>query len=387
MRILFLSILTTVLLSSCSLRDSDYLPDFVDDRTNLVQLAEDDIDVKTIELVKSLVFRDSLMLDEIPAITVDETGNLFMAGEAWNRSDVYLFDPYGERIESFTNSHSDDITLSEIVNLQIAKDHLLVFDGHHNTVYKLHMDNGSLEESKKLDTSILTDYDSTDQFDIKPLRMFEDGSLLIQINDIRNPSYFPNREIRYYKTDFTQSESVEHLFSQKGANYLIGDYAGRPAPFLLSKPERSLLAFDGRDRIYDAWSEHFYVKVLNSDGLIKKLFYMPFERADLDRDGVIHPMFSHNDQILRVRESAVYPEKWPALYSVVADNSESIWISTITNDEEKLQWYIIQNDDIYATFSWPFDKPIYEIKNGFVYTVESNSNGFKEVVRYEIAGL
>lgn len=387
MRILCLSILSLVLLSSCSFHDSDDLPDFIDDRTNLVQLDENYANGKSIELVKDLVFSDSLMLDNIPVITIDEVGNLYMAGEAWNRNDVYLFDSDGKRIETFTNSHSDDITFSEIANLQIVNDHLLVFDGIYNRVHHLNTVNGSLAKSQELDPSILGDYDSPDQFDIKPLRMFEDGSLLIQINDIRNPSYFPHREIRYYKVDSDLSDEAQFMFSQKGANYLIGDYAGRPAPFLLSKPERSILAFDEYDNVYDAWSENFYIRVLNRQGLVEKSFYMPFERAELNRDRVIHPMFSHNDQILRVRESAVYPEKWPALYSVVTDDNHRIWISTVTDDEEKLQWYIIRNDDIYAIFRWPFDKPIFEINNGFVYTVESNQNGFKEVVRYEINEL
>lgn len=95
--------------------------------------------------------------------------------------------------------------------------------------------------------------------------------------------------------------------------------------------------------------------------------------------------FSHNDQLLRIRQTAEYPDTWPALYSIVTDDRARLWVSSITADEDEFIWWVIDQDGEYARFVWPAGREIVHVQNGYAYVIESDRAGFKDVVRYRIS--
>ena len=86
-----------------------------------------------------------------------------------------------------------------------------------------------------------------------------------------------------------------------------------------------------------------------------------------------------------VRESAEYPEYWPALHDMFLDDQQRLWVSTVTRDRSLSEWFVIDDkqQEITARFKWPTAKQIWDVRNGHAYTVESDSAGFKIVVSYE----
>ncbi len=340
----------------------------------------------SIKLTKELAFRDSLLLDQITALEVDSEDNLYIAGESWNRRQIHMYNSEGSYEDSLGSYGVDFGQFLEISRLQLRKNNLYVFDDQLNRITTLDIESGEAIDTVGLHLAGIHLPEDWSGFHAAAVAIEEDGSFLVAFQQDRDPAYEPEGELLYYKVDESGEVLSDVILAQPDIKYLVGDYAGRPAPFTLPLPEKPLLTTSENGRIYSAYTDEFLIHVLDADGNNLHSYYNESERYELNPNEVIHPRFSHNDQLLRVRKSAVYPEKWPALYSLLTDDENRVWISTITDNRDVLKWWVIddQSGTLTATFNLPFDQPIYLVKNGAVYTVEKKDTGFKKVVRYRI---
>lgn len=362
----------------------DEFPSHVQSIDSLIVLQQDSLNVGSVSLEREIAFTDSLHLEEIPAIAVDENESVYFAGESWNRRHIYIFDSNGSLTDSLGNYGDDMGEFMEISELQIKGETLYVLDNQLNRKTTFEMSTEELIDTLSFNPDGDHLPEDWQGFSSDPVWVRENDSYLMEFTLDRNPAYEPEGEIRYYLVDENSEIISDVILTQTDVRYLVGDYTGKPAPFLLPIPEKPLLSLSENGRFYSAFSDEFLIHVWDSAGNHLHSYYLPFDRYDLDPDEIIHPRFSHNDQLLRVRESATYPEKWPVFYSMLVDDEERIWVSTITENRDELKWWIIDDrtGTVTATFRMSFDKPIHFVKNGSAYTIEQNELGFKEVVRY-----
>lgn len=379
-------ILLLIIVWGCAAEDPNRLPSHVMEIDSLIVFSGFQPTLDTIELEQELIFTDSLLLDEITALEVDDSGTLFIAGESWNRRQVHIFNSDGSYSDSLGSYGEQSGQFLEINHLQLMDDDLLVFDSELNRITTYRLDSFELTDTLSLHPEMKQLPKGWPGYDATPVAALSSETFLVAFSRERNPAYEPTGVLHYYEVDKNGDISSELILNQNDIRYLIGDYAGRPAPFIIPLPEKPLLEISDNGRLYSAFSDEYLIHVQESDGTYSHAYYNRVDRHLLDPNEVFHPRFSHNDQLLRVWESAEYPEKWPVLYSLLSDDEDRIWISTITENRDELRWWIIDDrtGDIYATFLWPFNKPIYSVKNESVYTVEKNELGFKEVVKYRI---
>lgn len=382
-RSLFILFAITVLIS-CSGSDDDSLPLHVREAENLVLFEGQSEVVYSIEINREQIFSDSLLLEEITGVAVwgDE---IFFSGRSWNREEVFRFSRDGTLIHRFGNGEDEKIRFSSIRNLEISGDQLYLFDDGAGSVYRFWAEGMELTgQTELVETdleSFLLDGKEIEGLVPEPLFLIGEGEILAGIRDRRSPVYYDDRRRTYHSFSMDGNLIRGEVANLKASRYLIGDYAGRPAPFQLDRPERPLIAPFGSGMI-TADSEEFFIQSRNESGEIEHSWYLPVERASLDRHSVIHPRYSHNLQIRRVRESAEYPETWPVISSLLSDDHGRIWVSVITEDDEHLDWWVIEGDRLLATFSWPEDQPILHIKGDQFYTSEDDPTGFQDLVRY-----
>jgi len=370
----------------CKPEYSDDLPPHISGIDSLIVIPPAEIHSGEVELVREIAFNDSLLIDKVTAVAVDFEGNVYMAGESWNRRQIHIFSSDGVLIDSLGNFGSDFGQFQEISSLQLRNNKLHIFDHQLGRITTNDKKSGEIIDTLEF----LFDGDNLPAdwtgFHSYPVAIKDDDSFLIAFQRKREPAYEPEGEIQYFIADTSGELISEKIYSQPDIRYLVGDYAGRPAHFTLPYPEKPLLEISKNGKIYSAFSDEFLIHVLNEHGRKQHSYYYPGERYLLDPHEVIHPRFSHNDQLLRVRESAEYPEKWPALHSMLSDDENRIWVSTITENRNEMQWFVIDDitGEIAYTFRWPFDKPISFVKSGSVYTIEKDNMGFQQVVRYRI---
>lgn len=378
------AVLLWIIVAGCSPDNPYGLPPHVVAADSVVVIPENPAGMATVKLEKEIAFRDSLLLEGISTVAVGDDGSVLFAGSSWNRTQIHIFNRDGTYTDSLGNYGSRDGEFLEVRNLQLVGDTLYVFDTELGRVTIFNSKTGNLISVVNPQYHGEQLPNSWNGFHASPIALLNNSSFLTEFKRDRNPAYESSGDIQYYAADYDGAILSSKILSQKDLQYIIGDYAGRPAPFTLSLPERPLLSVAENGRIYSAYTEEFFINVYEPNGDYLYSYYSDIERYSLDPNEVIHPRFSHNDQLLRVRESAVYPEKWPALHSMAVDDVGNLWVSTITSDREQLKWWIIEEEtgEVTATFYRPTEKPIVTVKDNSVYTIETGNSGFKEVVRY-----
>lgn len=359
------------------------LPEAIRDREPLV-IITDENETGRITLQRDIAFKDSLLIDRVTGVEIDESGAVLIAGEAWERREVYRFDNAGNRIGTFGGYGPDVGEFFQIDNIQLSGDELYVFDGESERITVLDSGSGELLSSLDVRAEQYRDTVSAMHTAVTPAHRFENGRYLIGFRDIRNPAFFPDRYVVYAIVSRSGEMVADSVLIQPDTRFLVGDYAGRPAAFALDRPERPLLETDMNDRLISANTSEFLIELHDPENGIVNTIYRRYERAPLNKEEVVNGQFSHNEQLLRVRQTADYPERWPALNSIVSDDEGSIWVATITGKQDEFKWWVIGPAGRHTTFSWPADRKILQVERGYAYVVEKDENGFEDVVRYII---
>jgi len=158
---------------------------------------------------------------------------------------------------------------------------------------------------------------------------------------------------------------------------------------------KSLLRVSDSDRIFAVnHSEEFRIDVYTIGGdpvrTIEHAFdNVPFnEHEVIDRyertnykkelgDGVVKKMIEEAEQL---------PSHWPAIQEMLIDSDNRLWVSTIVEDFEIYEWWVLEESgELITTFEWPRNEPIEVIKNGNMYTRQTDKEtGLQQVVRYRI---
>lgn len=370
----------------CQPVNPDELPPHISALDSLIVLPAGDLHTGDVELAREAAFNDSLLLDRVTAVVADRDGNVFIAGESWNRRQIYFFGRNGTKIDSLGSYGADFGQFLELSNMQLQNDGLHIFD---HKLGRITTYNTALQEITDtlgftFDGGHLPD--EWPGFNSFPVSVINKNSYLAAFQRKREPAYELEGEIQYFIADSSGVLMPGKIHAQPDIQYLVGDYAGRPTHFTLPHPARPLLEISANGRIYSAFTDEFLIHVLDKHGKKMHSYFYAAERFELDPNEVIHPRFSHNDQILRVRESADYPETWPALHSMLSDDENRIWVSAITENRNVMKWFVIDDTtgEIAYTFHWPADKPISLVRDGSVYTIEKDDMGFQQVIRYRI---
>lgn len=81
------------------------------------------------------------------------------------------------------------------------------------------------------------------------------------------------------------------------------------------------------------------------------------------------------------------PQTWPVLTEMKIDDQDRLWIATTVENMNVYEWWVLDASDgsLWARFTWPRYKPIEVIKDGKLYTRETEKEtGLEEIVRYNI---
>ncbi len=340
-------------------------------------------------LTRQTEYQDSLYIESIPAIAVQNDGSLFIAAERYQTRKVYYYSPEGELLDSLGAYGSEPGEFQSILNMQLRDHRLYLFDDQLGRVTQFNLGEWSYEQHFDLSPPIPDSSDTnTESFVFIPVQLWGESSFLGKFDDNRNPAFQPDRMIQYYLITEEEELNKEPLFELRDTNYLIGDHAGRPAPFLLPYSEKSLVTRLRNGSIYTAWTEDFIIDERNLQGKVVKSYTYPFNRAELDLQKLIDEEYSHNRQLKLTKESAEYPEKWPALFTMFLDDEGRLWIAAIPGMESHFEWWVVDttHDEkvLLSVFRWPRESVFIEALNGMVYAVERNDAGFKKIVRYRI---
>ena len=87
-----------------------------------------------------------------------------------------------------------------------------------------------------------------------------------------------------------------------------------------------------------------------------------------------------------IEEAEQLPTHWPAIHEMLIDSNNRLWVSTIVENFDIYEWWVLEaSGELITKFEWPRDEPIEVIKNGKMYTRQTDEEtGLEQVVRYGI---
>ncbi|WP_340106158.1 6-bladed beta-propeller [Rhodohalobacter sp. 8-1] len=152
-----------------------------------------------------------------------------------------------------------------------------------------------------------------------------------------------------------------------------------PRPQIFTKP---IVTVSEDGYIYSALSDQLLIKKYNSEGDYLSAFYHPFNHLEMTKEDAIN---SQGTSFLAdlVSQNEV-PDTWPAMDNMLVDVEGRLWIATIVDDLSVFEWWVLEETgELITKFEWPRGEPIVTIKNGKMYTRETDEEtGIRRVVRY-----
>jgi len=380
----------------CSYEEASNIPEL----ENLILVSERDNSLLPIYLEKETVFASSEdnLIGRLGQFDIDDDGRVYIADAMQHR--VHVFDPAGLYLTHFGREGAGPGEFRAMGALIYSQGDLYIYDPlmmrlstfstesyeESNTIYTQAINKREVEELSGLNQSGF--------IFIKPNRFLVNFTSRLVPNPDHAGYNLNDNDRTYHLMGGDRRIDLEHLFKKPGYKALSasvnGQYRFTQFEFL-----GSTLITTTENTIYMARSEDFLIKVYDSDGSYLRAYYYPFQKKVFTREQAIQQQeHKYEEGVVEWRVSVIEqapeeqsPDFWPALNDLVVDNENRIWVSTIVEDFDIYEWWVLENTgEVITKFDWPRDEPIEVIKNGYVYTRQiEEETGLQQVVKYRIA--
>lgn len=376
--------------SGCSDHNTNQLPDEFQDIENLTVYSAESQSQKEISFKKSTVYGSSenTLIGKMGSLAVDRLGRLFIADV--QKQVVYVFAPGGQFVTQLGGKGKGPGEFSYIKKLQIRNNHLYASDANFGvqsvSVFTLDTLSGDqtiiLARNRSDYRSLARAYPGVFEIYVR-----DDSTFLAEfISHGTNPTKkWQNKEIRglLYPLDGAGNIASDKLFefTEEIRTYHKGSLMG----LLPIKPffGNACIVLSNDNSIYQAGPEYFLIKEYSPEGVYQKAFYYPIKKIPLSqvsaRDAEIRELYIRNMDKMEL------PVTWPVLTNMKIDDQDRLWIATTVEDFNVYEWWILEKSgELITKFEWPRDKPIEEVRNGYMYTRERDEMDVESIVKYKI---
>lgn len=312
-------------------------------------------------------------------VAVDNEGNVYRAEKA--QRTILAFDKEGNLIQEIGRDGRGPGEFQTITAIGIHEDQLSVFDGTLSRISVFNIQNFELIESIPIDPNAWSDKIEAKYYSPGAMTVLNNGMYLTAVAEQKEDESMYRA---YYMMDANAqivSGKITETLNKKGhiGKTKAGHSAGIQLPFTVE----GKIAVAPSGKVYHINTGEFLIKAYNETGKVENAIYYPFEKDGLEEQEVLDEYHPNMHPVL---DNAEFPNTWPALESLIVDDENRIWVSTIVDDKEIRQWYILEESgELLANFSWPRDSEILIIQKGKLYAVETDpETEAKVVVSYDI---
>lgn len=356
------------------------------------------INLKQVEVYET---NDDVLIGTINPIYVDLRNRVYI-GDA-DQTKIHVFEPNGDFLTSLGKEGRGPGDYSAIsFRTTIISDSKFLyitdtrfFNPRRANVYKL--EDHSFSHTIKLHADNLSKYDFLKGY--SPVKVFPNGngSFLVPYSQtIKNAS--TGTGFIYYLMQNVEGDIIsEPFYKQQGISYLIEPVRGKGGLMEVMHTfpfhTKSLFSPSTKGNYYVARTDEFKIDVIDKEGTIIRTIEYPFNNKKLDIDKLIKryeeinymPQLGEGRAVEMLKKAKKLPDQWPALESMLVDNENRLWISTIVEDSSIYEWWVLEpTGEIITKFKWPKKRRVQQIQNDYLYTKEKDDEGADIVVKYKI---
>jgi len=397
----------------CTTEERKNIPDHLNDLEHLVIIHPNSEPVYTIDFLKTVEINHSSATNKwfvdwsndfwafsggdywFAGLEVDDSGRIYVGNRAAHT--IQVFDSDGLFWTEKGGEGSGPGEFNGIYDIKIQNNQLLAFDflQFRTTFYSL--DPLNILEVKNAYLSRAPDVEELNGWLSSGYKLIDDERFLVRYVDeyantnVGTPQYNLDkiRPGRYYIVSREGNVVSEILFELKSQMHITADVEGRhlwnwsPVPFL----NQPLVSISDDGYIISANSEESLIKMYAPNGDYIRAFYLPQEKKTLIRKELLSIYGEAGKETQNLLKNAELPEKWPALWNIILDDENRLWVSTIPeSDNLTYEWFVLQDTgEFIAKFKWPGNRTIEKIKGRYVYARETEeSTGMQTIVKYRI---
>ena len=373
------------LLFSCSPKSEGTLPEDLKEVENLTVYTADETPLFQMDLQEVARIDDSndVLLGRITWIKTDESGHIFISDDGEKRINMYT--PDGDFITSLGRKGQGPGEFEYVHNLVVDETHVYAMDFSKNLINTYFLD------SLEFDTAIMMIRDDQRSEQIQGyypsgFHVLANGEFLVTymksfgINDTDSQNrvelvYKVNRDGRMHSEPVLELKIVEPVVLRTENSVSVFG-----TPF----SESLETALSPSRRIVVNRTDRFLFQLFDENGRYERAFYYPFSNKPLTRERALNQYDNENYQ--RAIRNYDLPETWPAIDTFLLDDEGRFWIATIIDDEEMLEWWVLdEQGELLAKQIWPKNQQIEHVWNNYVFMLEEDEMGLVEVVKYQLS--
>ena len=398
---------------SCTTQNEIEIPEHLSRIQNLVIIQPTSEPAYDIELIHSAEIKDLSATSEwfvdwsndfwafsggdswFGGLEVDDTGRIYVGNRSTKR--IQVFNSTGSYLSSVGGEGDGPGEFNGIKEIKIHNNQLFAFDflQFRTTFYSL--DSLNVVEVKNAYLNRAPNIEELQGRFSNGYHLIDEERFLVRyVEQIANanvgtPKYNLDkiRPGNYYIVNSEGEVVSEQLFELKSLKHITADVEGRhiwnfmPVPFL----NQPLIYISDDGHIVSANSDEPLIQLFTPNGEYLRAFYLSLEKRPLLRYELLSMYGDESEANQHLLQNAELPATWPALEDIIMDDKNRLWISTITvSDKRTYTWWVLQDTgELLTTFSWPGNRSIEKIKDGYVYVRETEeSTGQQTVVKYRV---
>ncbi|MCG2588214.1 6-bladed beta-propeller [Rhodohalobacter sulfatireducens] len=395
----------------------DELPKHWRELENLTVYTPDDNPTLDIQFSRATSFglSDEVLIGRIGGLAVADDGRIFIGDAA--EFVVHVYSPDGSYVTSIgREGRGPGEFISPPNPVSVKSNRLYIHDVMQFRVSVYSTDTFELLRTIDLNVKNQEDIEELEGFYVKSIYFINDTKFLAAFG-IQNPipvkssSELEERQItKYYLTDDEGRILPDKIFELCGIGITLtatvnGEFRALALP--LAGHPMNLITFsrDVKQIYHSPSSQEFLIKVYEPGGRYVRAFYYPVKKRPFSRKDALRLIKAKvstyqnllgrevDEQVIDYWTSVVqnapgsdFPVTWPILKSMRTLVENQLWVSTFTeNLEEDQYWILDESGKLLARFLWPRDKLIALVKNGYLYTQETDTEtGLPYITKYRI---
>lgn len=397
---LTIGLIPLFLFLGCVTEKTEDVPEHLVNIENLTVFPENPTPAVDIELIREVSFgeNDEVFFGQIiEKMAVDDEGRVFIADMTENK--VHIYNSNGSYLQSIGRGGQGPGEFQRIGDLEIHDEKIHILDVQRLTISVF--DLNTFGHIRDYDVSLQGDQDNQPSWIswakeeglfYSPANFFvrSDNTYFLLFTD-QGVGWANNLDGRTYESSVYDPQTVgfsEHdLLSFDWTGQVLVHEEGDGLMVLFRVPYKRGSLFDfSNGQFVHGWSEEMLFRLYDENGEYQRAIYYPYSNAPIRFDDILKHYEGAGDDLIHAIRIDNQPETWPAFKSLTLDDESRLWISTITDDQENYEWWVLNEaGELLATFSWPRNRDLKYVKNGYAYTMERDmETGLQKVVRYNI---
>ncbi|HET8864787.1 MAG TPA: 6-bladed beta-propeller [Gracilimonas sp.] len=364
----------------------DEIPQHIQEVENLTIFPGDSEPLYSIALIPAQSFGETgePYLTRILGCVVDDHGGVIIHSADANYEQIlHVYNAYGTYHAQLGRQGRGPGEYGNIVGIQAKAGKVFVLD-----YTSQRLNEYSTKDYSFMRSILLENWKSGDGLRFGYIEARNDGNYLLVFSENRSK---PGRlESKYQVMDHAGNKvSAEPLVFPYGFRIKVGQSIRPTMPITFLGT--TLTALSHEDALYAVWTNDFLIKKYDAKGEYQSAIYYPIQGSPFDlneysKTQLFSPKVGDIEKAFATMDEEL-PENFPVVDKLMVDDKNRIWVAVPAGAErEYYEWWILnETGELLAKLVLPKDQRIYDIKNGHLYSKETDEEtGAEFVIKYRV---